>query len=374
MVSLNDVLLAMSNIPVDDPIAEIWGRGLQGGYKTIEYTGALPITISANGDVLIDYRIYGADGGVGERTENLFDKNTITPNSYLKSDGSVGTFGAFLISDFIPVEEGKYLAYRTHTGYTGCYNCIYDENKNFLRSINTESYQTNVLMTIGSNEKYIRISVNTDKTDIAMVVKGSTAPTTYTTYGYKLPMTVGDGNTAQTVPVYIGENQLDAIGEYVDYVDYDTQKIIRRIEKIEFDGSETWFTYQNSFYIGVPNYIKSVWETCAGLSRSSHYAPSLSAAEIGTYCLGGLVQSPSTRWNGNIVINAGMTKTEFIAYLESQAAAGTPVTFWYVVEIPVEEDPPVPLPEIPTINGETVIDYDGTPKPSQMYIKYKNKG
>lgn len=35
-------------------------------------------------------------------------------------------------------------------------------------------------------------------------------------------------------------------------------------------------------------------------------------------------------------------------------------------------DPPVPLPQIPTIKGKTVIDYDGTPKPSQMYIKYKS--
>lgn len=60
MTNLNDVLLAMSNIPVVDPIAEIWGRGLQGGrYTVIEYTGALPITINANGEPLIDYRIYG---------------------------------------------------------------------------------------------------------------------------------------------------------------------------------------------------------------------------------------------------------------------------------------------------------------------------
>ena len=35
-----------------------------------EYTGTLPITITANGDALIDYRIYGADGGVGEPTES----------------------------------------------------------------------------------------------------------------------------------------------------------------------------------------------------------------------------------------------------------------------------------------------------------------
>lgn len=47
---------------------------------------------------------------------------------------------------------------------------------------------------------------------------------------------------------------------------------------------------------------------------------------------------------------------------------------WYIMNTPVEENPPVSLPNIPTIDGTTVIDYDGTPKPSQMYIKYKGKG
>jgi hypothetical protein len=36
-------------------------------------------------------------------------------------------------------------------------------------------------------------------------------------------------------------------------------------------------------------------------------------------------------------------------------------------------DPPVSLPEIPTIDGTTIIDYDGDLKPSQMYVKYKGK-
>ena len=86
MINLNDVLLAMSNIPVDDPIAEIWGRQMQGGYKTIEYTGTLPIAIGADGDALIDYRIYGADSGVGEQTENLIRAVPTTQRVYLANE------------------------------------------------------------------------------------------------------------------------------------------------------------------------------------------------------------------------------------------------------------------------------------------------
>ena len=35
------------------------------------------------------------------------------------------------------------------------------------------------------------------------------------------------------------------------------------------------------------------------------------------------------------------------------------------------QDPPVSFPDIPSIKGETVIDHDGDPKPSQMYVKYR---
>lgn len=363
MISLNDVLLAMSNIPVDDPIAEIWGRGLQGGYKIIEYTGSLPITITANGDALLDYRIYGASGGVGVATENLIDANLSEQTIEIKPSTQ------YNISRY----DGNYYS-------DGLSFDIYDENNDLLWSDYLGRWKGENL-SVFDNAKYFKIKIpNRCLNAVSLIEGGRPAgigrepyPESYIPYGYKLPMTIGDGNTAQSVPVYIGENKLDAIGEYRDYVDFGTQKIIRRIAKIEFDGSENWQTYLNNVYVGVPNYIKSVWGTCAGFSRSSHYAPSLEAQEIGTYCLGGLIQYKSTRWNGNIVINAGMSTTEYRAYLASQVAAGTPVTFWYVVETPVEQDPPVPLSSLPIIKGETVIDYDGDPKPSQMYVKYKGK-
>ena len=41
-----------------------------------ELTGAPPLTFVSNGENLADYRIDGASGGVGDRTGNLFDKNS----------------------------------------------------------------------------------------------------------------------------------------------------------------------------------------------------------------------------------------------------------------------------------------------------------
>lgn len=280
MISLNDVLLAMSNIPVDDPIAEIWGRGLQSGYKIIEYTGTFPITINANGYALLDYRIYGTDGGVGEVTEQLFDISNTETNKYIDTTtGEVknASTGGYVLSDYIDVSNMNAIVMSSTVGANvsgaGGHLNLYDASKNWLRGHST--YQASPANTKKSfladvsNASYVRVDYASRFLLQNSLIEGSTAPTSYIPYGYKLPMTVSDGNTEQTVPVYIGENQLDA-GEYVSYSD---GKIYRMV-----DGT--------------------------------------------------------------------LTPT----------------------------DPPVPLPEIPTIDGTTVIDYDGDPKPSQMYIKYKGKG
>lgn len=270
MISLNDVLLAMSNIPVSDPIAEIWGRGLQGGYKIIEYTGALPIAISANGDALLDYRIYGSDGGVGEPTEsgepagyklpmtvtskNLFDKNAkdvnkgYTEHKVFSPDGSIGGSIYYDVSEYMQVEPLKeYFLENFHNpGWPRTYYCacFYDSDKNVLSVIRAGDADSLILLA-PELAKFIRISVY-------------------------FPTCKFYDSVPQKENVYIGENQLDAAGEYVSYSD---GKIYR-------------------------------------------------------------------------MVGGTLTPT----------------------------DPPVSFPDIPTIDGETVIDYDGEPKPSQMYVKYKGKG
>ena len=231
--------------------------------KTIERTDTLPITINADGNELLDYRIYGASGGVGD-------------------------------------DSG-------------------------------------------------------------------------TAYGYVIPMSVSDGTTSTTTQIYVGSDLLEEIGKFADCVDYDVQKIIRKIIKIEITGDEYWqISAERKPYITVNNHIMSIWGTTATFSVCSHFAPSMKSEEVGTYHLGGLTEFSTSRWNGNVIFNSGMSITDFKTYLSTQKAAGTPVTLWYVCQMPIEEDPPVPLPALPTVDGTTIIDYDGTPKPSQMYIKYNS--
>lgn len=258
-------------------IIKVWSREAQKYVyeSSVEYTGTLPITINANGNALLDYRIYGASGGVGEPTENLFDESTVEYDGYIDPySGNFVSHTAWSSSDYIEVAgdyinlSGKLIAILG--GWSIIHN-FYDSNKSWLGGNNTMQG----VGTIGqrkaksysiSGVSYVRISYRFAIFDDIMLVEGSTEPADYIPYGYKLPMTVSDGSTVQTVPAYIGENQLDA-GEYVSYGE---QKIYRDV-----------------------------------------------------------------------------------------GGALTPT------------DPPVPLPGIPTIDGTTTIDYDGDPKPSQMYIKYR---
>mgnify|MGYP007057671332 CR=1 FL=1 len=273
MIDLNDVLLAMSNIPVDDPIAEIWGRGLQSGYKIIEYTGTLPITITANGDALLDYRIYGTDDGVGEPTDSGEPAGYKLPMTVIDNlapplsqwvNGYITTYGSLAPSS-VPVQKEKtsdFIEIKPNTQYTfgiegnafpqgnnGSWLGIglYCGDRTFISRPSSYLDPSPYTFLTPSEAKYVRLS--------------------YRTYGELLEPRLSENSFS--IPIYIGENQLDA-GEYVDYGE---QKIYRDVS--------------------------------------------------GT-----------------------LTPT----------------------------DPPVPLPQIPTIDGTTVIDYDGDPKPSQMYVKYNDKG
>ncbi len=54
------------------------------------------------------------------------------------------------------------------------------------------------------------------------------------------------------------------------------------------------------------------------------------------------------------------------SYLAAKYTAGTPVTVWYVLETPTEEDPPVPFPELTTLSGTNTLTVDTTVKPSRI--------
>lgn len=194
-----------------------------------EYDGTLPAQYSANGSVLADYRVYGANGGVGDKTENLFDKSAKdTANGYvnlrfLTTNGTLSYSADYYISEYIPVLPNRTYAHRMliQSG-AACSMCFYDDNKTFLSGF-SEWY--NSTFEAPSTASFCRLSIQKSVENNAMFAEGSTAPASYAPYGHEVDMSVSDGTTSNTVPIYIGD---DPLGED-EYISYGEQKIYRMV-------------------------------------------------------------------------------------------------------------------------------------------------
>ena len=185
------------------------------GTELAFYAGTNTISTSMGNKPVTRVDYESTEIGVGERTENLFDKNTYSKDGYyINYEGDLVQLADYNISDFIPVEPNKSytLVFGTNTVPNIPSFAIYDNKKNI---INSDNYSGNSVITISTpnNAAFIRLSVAIDGRykcdDTLMLVKGSIAPTTYIPYGYKIPITVSQqGQTDKTYDVYIGTQTL----------------------------------------------------------------------------------------------------------------------------------------------------------------------
>ena len=132
--------------------------------------------------------------GVGQRTENLFDKDaTDTNNGYvlsqvLNDDGTMRTaYTGWATSEYISINEGSY----TFVGVQGVYPsiCWYDQSKQYIGGVAYGvSTKINKTVSLPSGAKYVRFSFILTEAPNIMLVKGSTAPSSYVPFGYQIPI------------------------------------------------------------------------------------------------------------------------------------------------------------------------------------------
>lgn len=174
----------------------------------------------ANGQNLTDYTIYGADGGVGDRTANLFDytkTDDIIANSFINQSGVIVTSDEYYISYPIEVNVGETYTWKfnadTGNSHTAPTVGFYDSSDNLLSTAHHDSAIRYFSFEVPTNCAYIRASVFTKDKNVqqeAMLNEGST-PLPYEPYGYKIPVICG--NT--TTNIYI-DSPLDD-GDSIDY-------------------------------------------------------------------------------------------------------------------------------------------------------------
>ena len=191
-------------------------------YEEVE--GVPPISFNGIGENLLDYRIDGASGGVGDRTENLFDFGEWSKNINANRDNSLakGIDGITITANSNDAFTIPY-AY----AYEGVYKIYVKPNTNYLLSwvSNNNLYgrvfifkngipdNTHMVSTNNNTTKYLLFGTDADTEFITlrfgvettgntityskiMLNEGSTA-LPYEPYGYKVPVVVNGKNLLQ---------------------------------------------------------------------------------------------------------------------------------------------------------------------------------
>lgn len=233
-------------------------------WRVLEMEGPLPLTFNANGEPLVDYRIYGNTEqtgtptpenpimpiGCGEKTENLaftgwaedFVTRAATNRAYITQvDGRTCLCACCTVG--YNEYDTKYMFktdFKESTVYTLSFEYMRPSNlttsntigvyytdgtivqlPNYIndddwhkRTFTTASGKTVKSICCYYTNGYVYIDINT-----FMVVEGSTVPTSYIPYGYKLPIL----SNSTVTNIYIGDTPLAKD----EYVDSNTGKIYR---------------------------------------------------------------------------------------------------------------------------------------------------
>lgn len=168
-----------------------------------ELTGSPPLSFVSNGQPLADYRIYGNSGGVGNRTRNLFDKDSESVAGFITDSGTIATIPDYPIStyDYINVLPNTYYSYKAFTAanpndstHKTIRVAYYKSDKTFFsRYFEIGSGLTTKTIRIPSDCSFVRLSID-DNLGNVMLWKGS-SDVSYEPYGYKIPIVCGGATT-----------------------------------------------------------------------------------------------------------------------------------------------------------------------------------
>lgn len=175
-----------------------------------ELIGIPPLTFVSNGENLVDYRIYGASGGVGDR-KNLFDKDSESVAGFINDSGVlVPPPSNYPIStyDYISVLPNTYYSYKAFVAVNPNESAqktirvsYYRNNKAFIsRYFEIGNGLTKKTIRTPNNCFYVRLSID-DNLENVMLWEGSSDVSVYEPYGYKIPIVCG----GTTTNIYLNE-------------------------------------------------------------------------------------------------------------------------------------------------------------------------
>ena len=188
-------------------------------YST-EVEGAPPLTFPSNGNNLLNYRIDGANGGVGDRTKNLANDNDMLPGYWAYADGTYIITNTWICTPKIACKGNVDYTFQFANNSRWYGFVWYDENNNFISTNNQQNnLQTGFRSFTAkspSNAGYLAINIagypgtnDTIRTDdlINFQLEESSTATDYEPYGYKIPVVCGGTTTNIYIDEPIGANE-----------------------------------------------------------------------------------------------------------------------------------------------------------------------
>ena len=176
-----------------------------------ELTGVPPLTFVSNGENLVNYRIYGASGGVGDRTRNIWN-GRLEQGDINSSTGVAQPNYNLVMSTYVPLEAGTYtisandkvtyfsLRFYKNGAYIGK-DTIDGNPKTF-----TVSNDCQMRAVFASRNGSTVYRLQPSDINLVQLEVGSTA-TPYEPYGYKIPIVCGGTTTNIYLNEPLGENE-----------------------------------------------------------------------------------------------------------------------------------------------------------------------
>jgi hypothetical protein len=172
------------------------------------------------------------------------------------------------------------------------------------------------------------------------------------------------------VNIYL-DKPLFKLGDYADTIDFKQGKVIRRIGKYTYDGSEEWIKNATTVDKYGAFRCEGVFEPLIGASAEASYMTHFTYTTKGAtadfipgefrfaYANGGIGSS-------RVYMAAIETTVEDFVDWVSKAKP----SIYYPIEDTLEE---IDLPVIPTFNGTTIVQIDTAIQPDHIEVVYKGK-
>ena len=370
-------------------------------YEEVE--GVPPISFQGIGENLLDYRIDGARGGVGDRTSNLFDyktwKNGITGisnsgNIIFNNDNSftitannvndVYTLGYSNYKALVKAETDYYFNFSSNNTNAGLIY-IFENGKNDNEHKHIAFNQTGkyVSFTTQPDATYItiRFGVYAANTEITYknisLVEGNSAPSNYEPNGYKVPVVVSGKNLLKP----------DGTPTTIRGVSWSYREDGAVVgERVSSNENVSDFTLINSSTFKPGSYIFSRFDT-ESTPGSSTYQSNISINGVSHWGTGNylfVLNEASTirvvlrvypNFTGTAIFKpmirlSSIQESNYEAYIE-------PTTTNIYLDEPIEENESISLSDtntnIPTIRGTNVLTVDTTVQPSNVYVKARKE-